>query len=146
MARISLFAFASAEIINHHNASDFSVEKPIVVPWKFSRARRSPAPLRAARRAAALRRARTIVQSTTADVGHRFGSIANVSSQRESRRLGPARQRLESAATLRIARSAVGSAEPRTARPSTNATSACSIRRRSRSGISKPASCAIDST
>ena len=39
-ASSSGWRWQSAEIINHHSASVFSVEKPIVVPWKFRRERR----------------------------------------------------------------------------------------------------------
>ena len=145
-ATSSLFALESAEIMSHHSASVFSVEKPIVVPWKLSRARRicSAALIRSSWRGSLGWRLRIRYQSMTADVGHRLGSSAMLSSHFALK--GSARRdSASSAAILRIERSAVGMAEKRTTRPSTNATSACSMRARSRSGIANPASAATDS-
>ena len=110
-ASSSRLAFKSAETISHHNASLFSVEKPIVVPWKFRRERRICSASRM--RVVALRqrgwRLSSRYQSITADVGHRFGSIAMLSSHAGLNGSLP-RASAASAATLRIARSAVGSA------------------------------------
>ena len=96
-ASSSLFALESAEIISHHSASVLSVEKPIVVPWKLSRERRicSAALIRSSWRGSLGWRLRIRYQSMTADVGHRLGSIAMLSSHFGLKRLGAARQRLQ---------------------------------------------------
>ena len=122
--------------MSHHSASRFSVEKFIVVPWKFKRERStcSAAAKRSAWRGSFGWRFRMRYQSITADVGQRLGSIVKLSSHLALRG-SVRRDNASSAATLRIARSAVGSGEYRTMRPSTKPTSACSMRARSRSGI-----------
>ena len=85
--RISRAGFASGHAISHHISSPSDAEKPIVVPWRFSRARMicSASSSRASRSGASGMRLRMSHQSSTADVGHRFGSIAMLSEQRRLR-------------------------------------------------------------
>ncbi len=108
----SLLALLSAEIMSHHSASRLSVLKFIVVPWKLRRERStcSAAVIRSSRRGSFGWRLRIRYQSITADVGHRFGSMVKLSSHFALS--GSARRDSASrAATLRMARSAVGNAE-----------------------------------
>ena len=102
--------------MSHHSASLRSVEKPIVVPWKFSRERRICSRFaRDARRAARhIRLAASGCRASRAppDVGQRVGL------DRDARRASQApRRRIATsasiAASLRIAKSAVGNAESR---------------------------------
>jgi hypothetical protein len=83
--RIVRLALASADCINQKKSSEPSVEKPIVVPWKLSRERRIcfAASRREARSGTFTVRSSTFSQSSTAEVGHRFGSMVM-----ESRRAG----------------------------------------------------------
>ena len=101
-------ALESAEIISHHSASVFSVEKPIVVPWKFRRERRicSASFIRSSRFGTFGERLSTRYQSSTAEVGHRLGSMAMLSSHLASI-ASLRRDSASSAAILRMARSAV---------------------------------------
>ncbi len=138
-------AFASGEIISHQSASLRSVENVIVVPWKLIRARRIPS---ACSRFASppripFTRRSTPIQSITAEVGHSAGSIARLSSIAGF--AAPRRASAAIAATFRIARSAVGSAERTTIRPATKSSSPFVMRASEASGIGQPASSEIAS-
>jgi hypothetical protein len=104
-------ALLSAEDISHHQSSVRSVEKVMVVPCRLRRERRiwSASFRRCACCGSLGERCRIWYQSMTADVGHRFGCTLNDSSSLAL--TARERDKAASAAILRTARSAVGSAE-----------------------------------
>ncbi|HAV36557.1 MAG TPA: hypothetical protein DCX52_09415 [Massilia sp.] len=137
------FALPSGVAISHHQSSLRSVEKPMVVPCRFRRARRmrsawasrtacSPSP--------GVRRS-TRYQSMRAEVGHSSGSMRIDCSQ--AARTSRVRDSASSAASLRTASSPLRSVEPRNSRPvmrpvmrpSTKATRPSSMRARSSGSI-----------
>jgi hypothetical protein len=82
--------------MSHQSASFFSVENVITVPWKFRRERRieSACSRRASRPSRPGTRCRIPIQSMSAEVGQRAGSIAIASSISGCRAL-VARERLD---------------------------------------------------
>ena len=96
-ATSSLFALESAEIMSHHSASDFSVEKPIVVPWKLRRARRicSAAFIRSSWRGSLGWRFRIRYQSMHGGRRPQVGLERDAVEPLRVERLGAARQRFE---------------------------------------------------
>ena len=115
--------------MSHQSASERSVEKPIVVPWKLRRERRI---CRASRRRRACAsampstRVSTLSQSMTADVGQRFGSIGEARRASRLRRV-VAGQRFDrrELADRQVRRSA---ARSRARAPATNPFSASIMR------------------
>ena len=136
MASSSRLALLSADDISHHQLSVRSVEKPMVVPCRFRRARRICSAW--ARCLACCgswgERFSTRYQSITADVGHRLGATVNDS--RSSWLMALLRESASSAATLRTARSAVGSGDSSHSLPCTKACKPDSMRALSSAGIS----------
>ena len=73
-------ALVSVETISHQSLSTFSVEKFMTVPWKFNRERMicSASVRRRFRSGMSLVRLRMFIQSSTAEVGQRLGSMVTL--------------------------------------------------------------------
>src|SRR3972149_2512403 len=139
-----LTAFSSVETISHQRSSVLSVEKPIVVPWRLSRDLIicSDSFSFLSRSGISLILKSTFIQSITADVGHKLGSI-----DIEPRRFGslsPLRERASNAAIFLIERSAVGKDEYLITLPSMNPFNPVTMRIFTSEGISYFASLEIE--
>src|SRR3970282_438964 len=139
-----LTAFSSVETISHQRSSVLSVEKPIVVPWRLSRDLIicSDSFSFLSRSGISLILKSTFIQSITADVGHKLGSI-----DIEPRRFGslsPLRERASNAAIFLIERSAVGKDEYFITLPSMNPFNPVTMRIFTSEGISYFASLEIE--